>query len=159
MIDDLERFLRLAAKLEADAADGYARLAQTMQQGGHDEVAGMFAKFGEFSRLHLAEVRELQENELGREFDPRLDDPVWPDEHSPENPLALAPLADITPRGAVDMALETDRAARYDAAASMVAPESTEPPPGQSGRASRRDRIGARPGAGPDVCRRRKRAR
>jgi len=111
MIDDLERFLRLAAKLEADAADGYARLAQTMQQGGHDEVAGMFAKFGEFSRLHLAEVRELQENELGREFDPRLDDPVWPDEHSPENPLALAPLADITPRGAVDMALETERRA------------------------------------------------
>lgn len=111
MIDDLERFLRLAARLEADAADGYARLAETMQADGHEEVAGMFAKFGEFSRLHLAEVGELQKKELGREFDPREDDPDWPDDHSPENPLALAPLADVTPTGAIDLALETERRA------------------------------------------------
>lgn len=111
MIDDLERFLRLAAKLEADAADGYARLAETMRPDGHDEVADMFAKFGEFSRLHLSEVLGLQAEELGREFDPHDDNPDWPDAHSPENPLALAPLADITPRGAIDMALETERSA------------------------------------------------
>ncbi|RFF27377.1 MULTISPECIES: ferritin family protein [unclassified Wenzhouxiangella] len=111
MIDDLERFLRLAAKLEADAADGYARLAEIMRPDGHHEVADMFAKFGEFSRLHLAEVRELQKDELDREFDPRVDEPEWPDAHSPENPLALAPLTDITPKGAIDMALETERRA------------------------------------------------
>lgn len=111
MIDDLERFLRLAARLEADAADGYARLAETMRPDGHDDVADMFAKFGEFSRLHLAEVLELQEDELGRQFDPREDDPEWPEAHSPENPLALAPLDDITPKGAIDMALETERRA------------------------------------------------
>lgn len=111
MIDDLERFLRLAARLEADAADGYARLAETMRPDGHVEVADMFAKFGEFSRLHLAEVLELQKDELGRQYDPREDDPQWPDAHSPENPLALAPLDDITPKGAIDMALETERRA------------------------------------------------
>lgn len=111
MIDDLERFLRLAAVLEADAADGYARLADTMQQDGHHEVADLFAKFGEFSRLHLAEVRELQNHELGRQFDPRADDPQWPDEHSPENPLALAPLTEVTPKGAIGLALETERRA------------------------------------------------
>lgn len=111
MIDELESFLRLAAKLEADAADGYARLGETMRDEGYEEVAGMFTRFGEFSRLHLAEVSELQRDELGREFDPREDEPDWPDGHSPENPLALAPLADITARGAIGMALETERRA------------------------------------------------
>lgn len=111
MIDDLERFLRLAALLEFDAAEGYAGLAETMRQSGNREVADLFMKFGEFSRLHLAEVRELQREELGREFDVRGDDPAWPDGHSPENPLALAPRSDATPRGAIELALETERRA------------------------------------------------
>lgn len=123
MIDDLERFLRLAAQLELDAAEGYASLAETMRQHGNQEVAGLFAKFGEFSRLHLAEVQELQRDELGREFDTGLDKPDWPDGHSPENPLALAPKADITPRGAIELALETERRACdfYSAVAGQTA--------------------------------------
>lgn len=111
MIEQLEQFLRLAAALEADAEDGYRRLAEVMQEQGHEEVATMFAQFGKFSGLHLAEVLEIQDNELGQRFDPRLDEPQWPAEHSPENPLALAPLVDISARGAIEMALETERRA------------------------------------------------
>lgn len=123
MIDNLERFLRLAAKLELDAAEGYASLAGSMRESGHREVADLFAKFGEFSRLHLAEVHGLQREELGQAFDTSADDPRWPDGHSPENPLALAPLSDITPRGAIEMALETERRACdfYSAVAGQTA--------------------------------------
>lgn len=123
MIDDLERFLRLAAALEADAANGYARLAERMRGVGHLEVADLFSKFGEFSRLHLAEVCELQHDRLGRVFDVDEDNPEWPDGHSPENPLALALLDDIDARGAMAMALETERRACdfYSAVAGQTA--------------------------------------
>jgi len=125
MIDDLERFLRLAALLESDAAEGYARLAERMEAAGNDEVAALFAKFGEFSRLHLAEVHELQRDELGRAFDEKIDQPNWPDGHSPENPLALAPVDEIDARGAMEMALETERRACdfYSAIAGQTASE------------------------------------
>jgi len=111
MIDDLERFLRLAALLEAGAAEGYARLAEPMRAQGNTRIADMFSKFGEFSRLHLAEVHDLQRAELGRVFAEPDDDPGWPAGYSPENPMALAPLADVSARGAIEMALETERRA------------------------------------------------
>ncbi len=111
MIHDLERFLRCAAMLEADAADGYDQLAQKMDELGDDEVAALFAKFGEFSRLHHKEVREVQQRELGKVFDDRLDDVLWPDQWSPENPLAHAELDGITPKKAIETALETERRA------------------------------------------------
>jgi len=111
MIDDLEQLLRLAARVEADAAEGYARLAERMAGIGNAEVAALFAKFGDFSQLHLAEVLGLQANELGREFDTALDPPSWPDGHSPEDPLALAPVDELDPRGAIELALETERRA------------------------------------------------
>lgn len=111
MIDSLELFLRCAAMLEADAADGYDQLAAKMEDAGDSETAAMFAKFGEFSRMHLAEVRETQLAELGRTFDEALDDVTWPEAHSPENPLAHADLEGIIPRAAIEIALETERRA------------------------------------------------
>jgi rubrerythrin len=111
MIHTLERFLRCAAMLEADAADGYAQLAARMDELGDDEVAALFAKFGEFSRLHHSEVREIQQRELGKVFEDQLDDVLWPDEWSPENPLAYAELDGITPKKAIETALETERRA------------------------------------------------
>jgi len=111
MIHTLEQFLRCAAMLEADAAAGYDQLAQEMGEIGDDEVAALFAKFGEFSRLHHKEVREIQQRELGKVFEDRLDDVLWPDQWSPENPLAHAELDGITPRKAIETALETERRA------------------------------------------------
>lgn len=142
MIDDLERFLRLAAALEADAADGYARLAERMLGIGNHEVAGLFAKFGGFSRLHLAEVCEPQYDWLGRVFDMEQDNPEWPDGHSPENPLALALPDDIDAGAAMEMALETERRAcdLHSAVAGQTASNTVS-------------------GTGPDVHRRGSRAR
>lgn len=111
MIDNLEQFLRCAAKLEADAADGYDQLARKMEEAGDTEVAALFAKFGEFCRMHHSEVREIQLAELGRTFDQPLEDVTWPDGHSPEDPLAHATLDGITPRAAIEIALETERRA------------------------------------------------
>lgn len=111
MIDSLEQFLRCAALLEADAASGYDRLAELMSETGNEEVAALFAKFAEFSRLHLSEVHEIQQEKLGRVFEDQLDSVTWPDGHSPENPLAVAELSDMTPRKAIETALETERRA------------------------------------------------
>lgn len=111
MIDSLEGFLRAAATLEADAAEGYARLAASMTEEGNTEVAALFSRFGEFSKLHLAEVREVQKRELGRIFEDSLENLSWPDSHSPESPLAHAELDGITPRSAIETALETERGA------------------------------------------------
>ncbi|QKK01421.1 MAG: ferritin family protein [Pseudomonadota bacterium] len=111
MIDQIGLFLRCAAMLEADAATGYDRLAEQMREAGNPEVAELFTRFGEFSRLHLAEVHKIQQRELGQVFDETVDDLTWPEEHSPENPLAHARLDGITPRGAIETALETERRA------------------------------------------------
>ncbi|MFW5926552.1 MAG: ferritin family protein [Wenzhouxiangella sp.] len=111
MIDRLELFLRCAAALEADAAEGYSRLGETMNERGNREVAALFMKFGEFSRLHLAEVHEIQQRELGRTFGDSVEGLTWPDGFSPEDPLAVAQLEGITPQGAIETALETERRA------------------------------------------------
>ena len=111
MIHTLERFLRCAAMLEADAATGYDQLARKMEAIGNEEVAALFSKFGEFSRLHHREVRETQERELGKVFEDQLDDIIWPDAWSPENPLAHTELDGVTPKKAIETALETERRA------------------------------------------------
>lgn len=111
MIDSLELFLRCAATLEADAAEGYVRLAEIMEETDNEDVAALFTKFGEFSKLHLAEVREIQERELGQTFSDSTASFDWPDSHSPEDPLAHVDLDGITPRRAIETALETERCA------------------------------------------------
>jgi rubrerythrin len=56
-------------------------------------------------------VCEIQQRELGKVYQDRLDDIIWPDQWSPENPLAHADLDGITPRKAIETALETERRA------------------------------------------------
>lgn len=112
MIDDLEHFLRCATRLEADAADGYAQLATIMADSGNSEVAALFSKFGEFSNLHYEEMLQHQRNELGHCLAASDDsDITWPDGHSPEDPLEVADLSDLSARQAIEMALETERRA------------------------------------------------
>ncbi|MFU8831220.1 MAG: rubrerythrin, partial [Wenzhouxiangella sp.] len=91
MFDDLHTFLHCAAILEADAANGYDQLATLMKERDNEEVAAMFARFAGYSRRHHQEVEALRLAEAGRPARP--DEPVsWPDDHSPENPLAIADL-------------------------------------------------------------------
>ncbi|MFU8878674.1 MAG: ferritin-like domain-containing protein [Wenzhouxiangellaceae bacterium] len=110
-LDSLGQFLRCAARLEADAADGYEQLAASIDRTVQPELHGLFCKFADFSRLHLNEVLKIQRNELAREY--AIDDErfEWPDGLSPENPLALVNLEDITPMQALHCALEVERRA------------------------------------------------
>lgn len=111
MIDALEQFLRCAARLEADAADGYDRLVAEIDGRAHPEVQQLFRSFARFSRMHLGEVLSIQRRELAREYavdDDRYD---WPDGLSPENPLAVVELDGITPLRALEYALEVERRA------------------------------------------------
>ena len=57
MTDDLVEFLQHAVRLESDAAEGYQRLAAVMRDREQPDLAVLFERFGEFSRLHLAEAR------------------------------------------------------------------------------------------------------
>lgn len=110
MFNHLGMFLSCAATLEADAAAGYDELAATMTERGDTEVAAMFTQFARFSRLHHEEIERLRDAELGPNA-PAPDPIVWPDEFSPENPLAVAQLEGMTPRRAIETALETERRA------------------------------------------------
>lgn len=110
MFNHLGMFLSCAAILEADAAAGYEKLAATMADRGDPEVAAMFTQFAHFSRLHHEEIERLRDVELGTGA-PRPEQIVWPDDFSPENPLAVARLEGMTPRRAVEIGLETERRA------------------------------------------------
>lgn len=111
MHDSLEQFLRAAARLEADAADGYDALAAALDPVAGGEVRALFQRFAEFSRLHLSDVLAIQRRELAREYavdDDRFD---WPEGYSPEDPRAVVELEGITPIQAVCHALEVERRA------------------------------------------------
>jgi rubrerythrin len=110
MFNDLGLFLHCAAILEADAARGYDQLAVSMTEKHQFEVAAMFSQFARFSRMHHEEIDSLRCKELTESF--QAPDTInWPDGESPENPLAIADLEDMTPRKAVEIALETERRA------------------------------------------------
>lgn len=111
MIDTLEDFLLRAARLEADAAEGYMQLASTMDSLDKTEIADLFRKFAGFSRMHLSEMQQTQIKELGHVLDHSEAVIVWPDELSPENPLAAMKSTDINPRQAIEIALEAERTA------------------------------------------------
>lgn len=55
-MNDLALFLAHAIALEAEAAERYDELADAMEVHNNPDVAGMFRKQAEYSRLHLAEV-------------------------------------------------------------------------------------------------------
>ena len=66
MRDSLEQFLRCAARLEFDAAEGYETLAQSIDSVTSGEVKALFVKFAGFSLMHMEEVLEIQRLELAK---------------------------------------------------------------------------------------------
>lgn len=111
MHDSLEQFLRCAARLEADAAYGYDTLAATIDGERYGDVKGLFRRFAGFSRMHMDDILAIQRRELGRHY--AIDDErfEWPEDLSPENPLAVVDLEGITPGKALEYALEIERRA------------------------------------------------
>lgn len=52
-------FLAHALALETQAGDRYAELARHMEAGGDHEVAALFGRMSEFSRLHAKEIDRI----------------------------------------------------------------------------------------------------
>jgi len=55
-MSELAHFLVHALALENQAGDRYAELAQQMDDSGAAEIAALFGKMSEFSRLHAGEI-------------------------------------------------------------------------------------------------------
>lgn len=110
MIDDVALFLTHAVRLEADAAETYERLALQMEQRTNVEVAALFRKFAGYCRQHLGEARERAAREAGGVLELAPEDYRWPDGQSPEAPRPTD-IQRLTVRGALEMALATERAA------------------------------------------------
>lgn len=112
MIEDVTQFLQHAVRLETEAAEGYERLAQAMRERGRLELAALFDRFGEFSRLHLGEARARLTRELaGRPAPAMTGGFQWPDGVSPENPLAALDRHDLDVGKALNLALALERQA------------------------------------------------
>ncbi|MCI4678295.1 ferritin family protein [Rhodoblastus acidophilus] len=79
----VEEFLAYSIHLEAEAAARFGELADAMENGGNKEVAELFRRLANYSRMHLADAQARS----GFRDIPKLEpqDFVWPDLESPES--------------------------------------------------------------------------
>lgn len=115
-------FLTHAVQLEREAARRYEELSAAMRTEGNRELQAFFARMAHFSRLHLAQAtarggfREL----------PTLapDQFEWPDGVSPETAGWAGVDAQMSPRAALELALEGERSGHaYYAAVAATTPD------------------------------------
>jgi rubrerythrin len=78
----VEEFLAYSIHLEAEAAARFGELADAMQNAGNKEVADLFRRLANYSRLHLADAQARAGFRDIPTIDPR--NLVWPDLESPE---------------------------------------------------------------------------
>jgi len=104
---DVAEFLAYAIRLEQDAATRFDTLADAVSGQGNSEVAALFRKMAEFSRLHLALAKERG----GFQDLPKLadEDFQWPDGESPEIVEWQAGDALFSVADAIDFALKGER--------------------------------------------------
>ena len=81
-MNTVEEFLAYSIHLEQEAALRFGELADAMQSAGNKEVAGLFRRLSDYSRLHLADARARAGFREIPEIAPQ--DFVWPDLESPE---------------------------------------------------------------------------
>lgn len=115
-------FLTHAVQLEREAARRYEELSAAMRTEGNRELQAFFARMAHFSRLHLAQAtarggfREL----------PTLppDQFEWPDDVSPETAGWAGVDAQMSPRAALELALDGERSGHaYYAAVAATTPD------------------------------------
>jgi rubrerythrin len=78
----VEEFLAYSIHLESEAAARFGELADAMQSAGNREVAGLFRRLSDYSKLHLADARARAGFRKIPDIAPQ--DLVWPDLESPE---------------------------------------------------------------------------
>jgi rubrerythrin len=78
----VEEFLAYSIHLEAEAAARFGELADAMTSGGNREVAQLFRRLSDYSKLHLADAKARAGFREIPEIAPEAF--VWPDLESPE---------------------------------------------------------------------------
>lgn len=120
-MNDVERFLAHAVRLERDAARRYEELASAMQTEGNRELKDFFGRMAHYSRLHLAEASARAGF---RELPPLAEHEYeWPDGLPPETADWAGVDALMDARAALALALEGERRghAYYAAVAATTA--------------------------------------
>ncbi|ABS65544.1 Rubrerythrin [Xanthobacter versatilis] len=81
-LDSVGEFLAYAVKLEEEAALRFGELADVMESCGNKDVAKLFRRLSDYSRMHLADARARA---TFREMpDLKAGEYNWPDLESPE---------------------------------------------------------------------------
>ena len=120
-MESVEEFLAYAVRLESDAALRFGQLADVMTSCGNPEVATLFRKLSDYSRLHLAQAAiAIQNAQLFVEAQARSGfrdipklapgDFVWPDLESPETAAIWAADPMMGRDEALQVALEAETA-------------------------------------------------
>lgn len=107
-MDSVEQFLAHSIRLEEEAALRFGQLADAMQTAGNREVARLFRRLSEYSRLHLGDARAR----AGFREIPQLTPAEfqWPDIESPEAAAIWAADPFIGRDQALEVALAAERA-------------------------------------------------
>lgn len=109
-MENVEEFLAYAVRLEGEAADRFGQLADAMDACGNREVAQLFRRLSDYSRMHLAEARARS----GFRDIPKMlpGDFVWPGLESPETAAIWAADPFIGREQALEIALDAETASR-----------------------------------------------
>lgn len=106
-MNNLEKFLAHAIELERDAARRFEELAAAMGTDGNAELKEFFGRMAHYSRKHLAQAVERGGYREVPTMKP--EDFEWPDGTSPETAAWAGVDAFMDARGALELALESER--------------------------------------------------
>lgn len=106
-IKSVDQFLAFAVRVEEEAANHFDALADDMARCANTEVADLFRRLSNFSRLHLEEARARAGDRDVAKFLPG--DHIWPDLVTPEQTALWAGDAYLSRRDALKAAMEGER--------------------------------------------------
>lgn len=107
-METVETFLAHAIRLEQDAADRFGQLADAMDACGNREVAKLFRRLSDYSRLHLSDARARAGfREMPNQTEVAFE---WPDIESPETAAIWAVDPFVGREEALQIALEAEMA-------------------------------------------------
>jgi rubrerythrin len=107
-MESVETFLAYAIQLEREAALRYGQLADAMDSCGNREVAKLFRRLSDYSRLHLADA--MTRGGFRETPEIREDQFDWPDLESPETAAIWGADPFLGRADALEIALDAERA-------------------------------------------------
>ncbi|MGI9426459.1 MAG: ferritin-like domain-containing protein, partial [Hyphomicrobiaceae bacterium] len=110
-ISSVAELLAHAYRMELEASERYSDLAEQMDLHNNTELANLFRKLSEVETIHAKDILQQMQN-LGVSLPTPADD-KWPDDEPPESIDLGAVSYIMTPREALQLALDAERRA-YD---------------------------------------------